>query len=123
MQNNTHEAARHYHEKGFRPVPIPAKEKGPRIKGWPIYAFDATTAARDFSNKSNVGLIMGGGLVCVDLDHETVLAISDQFLPPTGCVIGRPGRPRCHYFYRIADGELLPSKGYKATVDGQTVKF
>ena len=123
MQSNTHAAAAYYHQQGYRPVPIPAKEKGPRIKDWPNYQFDAATSARDFPAGCNIGLIMGAGIVCVDLDHERVLSIADQFLPPTGCVIGRPGRPRCHYFYRIADGELLPSKGWKAKVDGKTVNL
>jgi len=123
LQSNTHAAAAYYHQQGFRPVPIPAKEKGPRIKDWPNYQFDAATSARDFPAGCNIGLIMGAGIVCVDLDHESVLAIADQFLPPTGCVIGRPGRPRCHWFYRLADGELLPSKGWKAKVDGKAVNL
>ena len=123
MQNNTHAAAAYYHQQGYRPVPIPAKEKGPRIKDWPNYQFDAATSARDFPAGCNIGLIMGAGILCVDLDHERVLSIAEQFLPPSGCVIGRPGRPRCHWFYRLADGELLPSKGWKAKVDGKTVNL
>lgn len=123
MQSNTHAAAAYYHQQGYRPVPIPTKEKGPRIKDWPNYQFGAATSARDFPTGCNIGLIMGNGVVCVDLDHESVLAIADQFLPPTTCVIGRPGRPRCHWFYRLADGELLPSKGWKATVDGKAVNL
>ena len=120
---NTLEAARHYHEQGYRPVPIPAKTKGPRVKDWPNYQFDAATSPRDFPIGSNIGIIMGGGLVCVDFDHERALVIAPQFLPATGCVIGRPGRPRCHWFYRLADGELLKNKSWKTKVDGKTVNL
>ena len=73
---NTLEAARHYHEQGYRPVPIPAKTKGPRVKDWPNYQFDAATSPRDFPIGSNIGIIMGGGLVCVDFDHERALVIA-----------------------------------------------
>ena len=94
---------------GFRPIPIPAKEKGPRIKGWPNYQFDEATSDRDFPDGSNVGLIMGGELACVDLDHQSALDLAEGILPPTACVIGRPGRPRCHWFYRI-EGEIKTTR-------------
>lgn len=121
--SNTHAAAAYYHGLGYRPIPIPAKTKGPRIKDWPNYQFDAATASRDFPTGSNIGLIMGNGLVCVDFDHESALAIAEQFLPPTGCVIGRPGRPKCHWFFRVADDELIPNKSWKTKVDGKVVNL
>jgi hypothetical protein len=39
------------------------------------------------------------GLVCVDLDHPRALALADFFLPETGMVDGRPGKPRSHFWY------------------------
>ena len=123
MLQNTMAAAQSYIRRGYRPVPIPAGSKGPRIKDWPSFTCVEDEAHNHFSGQGNIGLIMGAGIVCVDLDHQSVLAIADQFLPPTGCVIGRPGRPQCHWFYRLADGELLPSKGWKAKVDGKAVNL
>lgn len=80
-KSNTHAAAAYYHGLGYRPVPIPAKTKGPSIKGWPKYQFDEATAANDFPDGSNVGVILGAGLVCVDLDHQTVLELAEGILP------------------------------------------
>jgi hypothetical protein len=50
----------------------------------------------------NVGVLLGdpsGGLVDVDLDCEQALLVAEQFLPPTGAVFGRPGRPNSHHLY------------------------
>src|SRR5262249_6931914 len=42
---------------------------------------------------------LSGGLVCVDIDAPDVLDLADQYLPPTGMVEGRPGKPRSHRWY------------------------
>ena len=94
---------------GFRPIPIPAKEKGPRILDWPNWECDLATVDRDFPTGSNIGLIMGRGLLCVDIDHQSALDLAEGILPPTSCIIGRPGRPRSHWFYRV-EGEIKTTR-------------
>ena len=120
-KSNTHAAAAYYHGLGYRPVPIPAKEKGARILNWPKYKFDEATAAYDFPDESNIGIIMGGGLACVDIDHQIGLDLAEGILPATDCVIGRPGRPGCHWFYRV-EGELKTKKFAVKIREGQGEK-
>ena len=81
LKSNTHAAAAYYHGLGYRPVPLLAKKKYPVIDDWPNYKFDAATAEQDFPLESNIGIILGGGLVCVDLDHQTVLELAEGILP------------------------------------------
>jgi len=66
-----------YNELGYRPVPVRAGSKAPSIRGWPNYQSDAD----DFSDGMNIGIILGAGLVCVDLDHQTVLELAEGILP------------------------------------------
>jgi P4 family phage/plasmid primase-like protien len=42
-------------------------------------------------------------VVCVDLDAQDAIAKADQFLPPTGMIDGRPGKPRSHRWYRVTN--------------------
>ena len=98
---NTTDAAQAYIRQGYRPVPIPAGSKGPRIKDWPLFICAEDEAIDHFSGRGNIGIILGCGLVCVDLDHPIAGQLADQYLPPSGCVVGRPGNPRSHWFYRV----------------------
>ena len=38
--------------------------------------------------------------------HVLAGQLAAQHLPPSGCVVGRPGNPRSHWFYRV-EGELV----------------
>ncbi len=113
-------------EMGYLPIPIPPRSKGPNIPKWPEYRLapgDTDQAARDFPEGSNIGILLGhDGLVCVDLDHETALELAPQFLPKTGCILGRTGRPACHWFYRIM-GEAPRTKHFPAKIAGKSINL
>jgi hypothetical protein len=86
-------------------VPVPFREKGPRLKGWQHLRFDsAELVTRYFPDQTNIGVILGsasGGLVDVDIDSTEGLASSDRILPKTGSVFGRASKPSSHYLYHI----------------------
>jgi len=111
---NTVDAAQAYIRQGYRPVPIPAGSKGPRIKDWPLFMCAEDEAIDHFSGRGNIGIILGCGLVCVDLDHPMAGQLADQYLPPSSCVVGRPGNPRSHWFYRVDNDVLNKSLRYKS---------
>ena len=115
--NQTAQAALYYLDEGFRPIPIPRGKKGPIFKNWTQWKMDRETAYQDFPEGSNLGILLGAGLVCVDLDCAEALELAPQFLPNTGCVIGRPGRPNCHWFYWVGATDL-GNKSWRAKVLG-----
>ena len=110
---NTLSGARAYLARGWQPIPIPAGQKGPRIKGWQRLLLTADDLQGYFSNGTNIGLLLGepsGGLQDVDLDCPEALAIATGVLPPTHLIHGRPEKPRSH-------------RWYKADASARTVRF
>jgi hypothetical protein len=106
------EIALDYIERGWSPVPIPHREKGPVIKGWQKLRITAETAPEYFNGKpQNIGVITGdasGDLVDIDLDCPEALQLAHYFLPPTA-VFGRKSTPRSHWLYKCQNpGERLP---------------
>ena len=114
-------AAKHYALEGYRPIPIPKGSKGPVIKKWPEFRVDPERVHADFPFGSNIGILLGDGLVCVDLDCAEALELAPGFLPQTGCVIGRPGRPNCHWFYWVGPIEM-GNKSWRAKIQGENGK-
>jgi hypothetical protein len=99
---NTLDAAREYLKRGWRPVPIPLGEKGPRIPGWVNLVLSEADLAGYFQSGGNIGIILGGASceVCdVDLDAPEALVVADFFLPETSFVFGRASKPRSHRFF------------------------
>ncbi len=101
MTQNTTEIATSYIRRGWQIVPIPAREKGPKIKGWQNLRI--TEAQVPFSQIENVGILLGepSKLVCVDLDFEPARELASYFLPATGLICGRGQNPRAHWFYAV----------------------
>ena len=100
------DAALEYHRRGWRVIPLFAKNKRPKPKGWTDLVLDEDGIRDGFKGACNVGVVLGdasGGLVDVDLDSDEAVALSATFLPPTGCVFGRASRPGSHWLY-VADG-------------------
>jgi hypothetical protein len=100
---STPEAASGYIARGWAPIPIPSGRKRPTLSGWPALRVSQATLSQYFNGHSqNVGILLGapsGGLVDVDLDAPEALQLSDEFLPPTASVFGRPSKPLSHRLY------------------------
>ena len=91
--------------RGLSPIPVPHKSKGPRINGWQTLRLASDDLPRYFNGvPCNIGTLLGesaGWIVDVDLDHPRAVELADSFLPDTGMVWGREGKPRSHRLYRL----------------------
>lgn len=108
--------------RGWRVVPIPHAQKGPRLKGWQTLRLADADLPEHFNGQPmNIGVLLGepsGGLIDVDLDCPEAVRLADAMLPPTGCIFGRASRPRSHRLYRI-DGSIETERLRAA--DGSTI--
>ena len=123
------EAARHYLARGILPVPIPPRKKKAVLERWEEMRPTAEDLPGLFPEGQhlNVGLLLGepsAGLVDVDLDSAEAVRAAPYLLPSTGMIHGRPGKPRSHYWYVVADPPAKasapfkdPDKGYYAGGD------
>lgn len=111
MSDETIAAALDYRRRGWRVVPIPAGQKGPREKGWQDRDMGLAEIPQRFAAGCNVGVILGsrsGELVDADLDCLEALGLADIYLPETGAIFGRPSKPRSHWLH-IAPGARYES--------------
>jgi hypothetical protein len=102
------DAARAYRQRGWMPVPIPAGQKGPRLRGWQKLRLADDDLPHHFNCAGNIGLLLGepsGWLIDVDLDCPEARELAAEHLPPTPAVTGRPSAPSSHWWY-IADGAM-----------------
>jgi hypothetical protein len=105
-------AARDYLALGWMPVPVPPRSKRPVLPGWQKLRLAETELPQHFADGSNIGLLLGKtsqGLVDIDLDAPQALAAADYFLPETGRIHGRSGKPRSHRWY-LVDPIIEPKK-------------
>ena len=100
------EVALDYIGRGWSPIPVRFRGKKPLHDDWSKLRITRETAARYFNGAQlNVGVLMGeasGGLADVDLDCPEALALAARFLPPTGSVFGRKGKPGSHRLFTSA---------------------
>jgi hypothetical protein len=111
-----------YVRQGWTVVPVPFREKGPRLKGWQNLRIGAEQVARYFRGPTNIGVILGaasGGLVDIDIDCAEAVEIGGRMLPKTGAVFGRAGKPGSHRLYRV--GGPAPSMRLDDPVRGDTL--
>jgi hypothetical protein len=110
------EVALEYISWGWSPIPVPYREKGPKIAGWQELRITAGTAPKFFNGKKqNIGVILTGGLVDVDLDSPEAVIAAPRFLPrPTPCS-GRAGKRHSHFIFY--------APGLAETVAQATVQF
>ncbi len=99
------DTARELLRAGICPVPVAARSKRPRIKGWQALTCEAVSA--DFEKlfpsgaTQNVGVLLGaasGGLIDIDLDWPEARNVAAHFLPRTA-TFGRRSNPISHYAY------------------------
>jgi hypothetical protein len=96
------QSARTYLARGYAVIPVPARKKIPVLKGWTDLRLSESELPAHFNGTGNIGVLLGepsGWLVDVDLDCEEAVALAPKFLPPTGAMSGRPGKPESHWWY------------------------
>lgn len=79
---------RRYMAEGLSVIPIPPKEKGPRVPNWQATSF----AEEDFGPNDNIGVRLGepsGGLVDIDLDAKEAIIAARTLLLQSQRVHGR----------------------------------
>jgi hypothetical protein len=98
--------ARGYIARGWSPVPVPYKAKGPTISNWQQLRITEQDAVQFFNGSAqNIGVILGpasGGLTDVDLDCSEALALADTVLPFTKACFGRRSNHRSHQLYKTS---------------------
>ena len=103
---NALEIAKQYCEEGLYPIPIQYKEKNPTVAGWQNLKVTTDNVDQYFNSKeTNIGILLGDGLIDIDIDDERLLGLAKDILPPTGLVFGRPSRPSSHYLYESEHNE------------------
>jgi P4 family phage/plasmid primase-like protien len=125
------EYALEYIRRGWSPIPIPYREKGPILPNWPSLRVDAESAGQFFDGpRMNIGVILGpasNGLTDVDLDCPEARHLSRYLLPGTRAHFGRRSTPTSHVLYRtrLADAgaskisfadPVASANGHKATL-------
>jgi len=116
-------AAARYIERGWAPVPIPSRQKGPQIPGWQRLRMSASDVPRYFNNGQNIGIITGrasGWLVTVDLDCPEAVVLAGRFLEPT-LTGGRESVPDGHWWYISPSLEHREFEGLPKTASEGTI--
>lgn len=91
-----------YVRRGWRVVPVPFKEKKPRLAGWQKLRLAGSDLLNHFANeKMNIGVLLGepSGIIDVDLDAPEATWLAADLLPPTDAIFGRNGNPASHWIY------------------------
>ena len=102
MSECVREWARVYQERGLGICKLRPGKKLPQYKGWNRRSL----LPERFRPGDGIGLLSGrlsGDLVCVDIDCLKALEEADRYLPATGMIEGRPGKPRSHRWYKVVD--------------------
>lgn len=106
-------------DKGFRVVPIPEREKAPKLDSWQSLSISRDTVNTYFDKGCNVGIILGhNGITDVDLDCDEAIRIAPLFLPETGAIFGRQSARASHWLYTCDPVPL--SETFKDAKRGQS---
>lgn len=98
--NTVAKAALWWLERGIQPVPLCKGKKFPREDDWQTTQLTPADVPRFFRTGENLGVRLDSWLVDLDLDSQEALALAPDFLPETGWISGRQGKPRSHWWYR-----------------------
>src|SRR5687767_7691267 len=85
-------------------IPVPYRQKGPRIKGWQKLRLTSAAITKYFGKRTNIGVLTGepsNWLIDIDLDHPLAVELASQFLPDTGRIFGRRSNSRSHWLYYV----------------------
>jgi len=88
--------------RGYYPVPIPYREKGPSIPNWQNLRITEPDVPRYWNGAPlNVGVMQGEpcGHADIDLDCSQAITAWPHFAPDTRLIFGHQSKPRSHWFY------------------------
>jgi len=95
--------ARAFLKRGWKPVPVPHREKRPIGDRWQKQQITTANVAQHFDGQCmNIGVQLGhasGGLTDVDLDCEEAILLAQDLLPATDAIFGRDSKPCSHWLY------------------------
>ena len=98
---NALEIAKQYCEEGLYPIPVQYKGKTPTVPDWTNIKVTPDNVKQYFNGKeTNIGILLGDGLIDIDIDDERLLGLAKDILPPSGLVFGRVSKPSSHYLYK-----------------------
>lgn len=99
-------AAAALRDRGLAICRVDPGDKRPTYKGWSTHSLEPD----DFRPQDLMGVI-GGPLsdfgrpghatVIIDLDTPEAVGMASAYLPATGLMDGRPGKPRSHWYYLV----------------------
>jgi hypothetical protein len=105
-----------YFKLGWRLVPIPKGEKGPRVSDWQHKEFTLA----DFDLTANVGVLLGEPSkweTDIDCDCKQAVSAAKVLLLKTQMIHGRPSNPQSHYHFT---SEHSKSEAFK-DLDGSMI--
>ena len=118
------DAATEYNDRGWQPLPVPARSKAPNMEGWQNFRCDEDGLGHHFNGEDqNVGVLLGnpsGGLVDVDLDCTEAVALAAAFLPDTDTKFGRKSKRASHWLY-VSPGAA--TRQFKLATDCMVVEL
>src|ERR1700687_1523370 len=112
------ETAKKYTGWGCSVIPVPPKQKGPRLENWQNLRLHKTEIAEYFDDQNNIGILLGepsNGRIDVDLDCPQAIFLAPHFLPETKRIHGRKSRPNSHFWFRATP---TPASKKFCDVDG-----
>lgn len=85
--------------------------KESKVTGWS----GRSAEPEEFQPGDQIGIVTGWlsdgnregySLVCIDLDSAPAVARAPEFLPPTGMIDGRAGKPRSHWWFFVPNDTI-----------------
>ena len=107
------EAAAIYIAQGFNPIPVPSRQKGPKIPRWQTLRISVGDVPTLFPDPAqNIGIILGDefGTADVDCDVTEAVVAARFLLPATAMKFGREGQMSSTPVYRdsYSHAEMWP---------------
>ena len=95
------EQARKLCAEGYLPIPVGRRDKKPVLPNWQHAEITTNTVDQYFNGyDTNIGVVLGKGIIDIDLDDPVAIQLAPHFLPKSGKIFGRPSKQRSHYLYK-----------------------
>ena len=97
----TFKYAKEYIQLGLNPIPLARGSKNPERPGWQQERYDIDEVETCFTDDGNVGVILGNGIVDIDLDCEHARILAPYFLQETA-QFGRASSEKSHWVFKVS---------------------